>query len=331
MRVPRLLPAVHARGRRRRATSGRCPTATSRSPTSSSRPAQWDALQIPVSVAFFFVNSTTRSRRRVLPEPGGRDRVAAPARRVGRASSAPTPSWRRCSPTSRRSSSAPTAETSAAECFLVPDRRLLRAGRPAAAAVAGLRRRAARRTRPSTRSSTAYATGPGAMTGSDLGVRGARRARRAATPRCRRSCSALRITEHDRARPVHARRAAVPDPHRAAAAPLRARRGGAARRAVRRADRVGRLAAAVPVDPRGDDRHGVHGRRPRSTCRSRAPTTSRSRSTKYLHSLDDGEIPLVLLFSGHGVHSKRDGHRTSRRSRGTRRRRSGCRSRCGAR
>ena len=34
-------------------------------------PAQWDALQIPVSVAFFFLNSTLEPRRRLLPEPGG--------------------------------------------------------------------------------------------------------------------------------------------------------------------------------------------------------------------------------------------------------------------
>ena len=46
------------------------------------------------------------------------------------------------------------------------------------------------------------------------------------------------------------------------------------------------------------DGHRVHRRRPRSTCRSPAPTTSRSSGTKYFHALADGEIPLVLLFSG---------------------------------
>ena len=53
--------------------------------------------------------------------------------------------------------------------------------------------------------------------------------------------------------------------------------------------------------------------------------------TKYLHALDDGEIPLVLLFSGTRVHAGRRRLRRSRRSRGTRKPRSGSRSRSGAR
>ena len=55
-------------------------------------------------------------------------------------------------------------------------------------------------------------------------------------------------------------------------------------------------------------------------------------AAKYLHGLDDGEVPLLLLFSGHGV--RRAGHRPAsprRRSPGTRRPRSGSPSRCGAR
>ena len=46
---------------------------------------QWDALQIPVSVAFFFLNSTLDRVCRLLPEPGRRHRVAAAARHLGRA------------------------------------------------------------------------------------------------------------------------------------------------------------------------------------------------------------------------------------------------------
>ena len=64
--------------------SGPCPIGTSRSPTSPSRDSQWDALQIPVGVAFFFMQLVARSRRCVLSEPGWSHRVAAAARLVGR-------------------------------------------------------------------------------------------------------------------------------------------------------------------------------------------------------------------------------------------------------
>ena len=45
--------------------------------------AQWDALQVPVGMAFFLVNSAPGGGRRVLPEPGGRDRERAAAGGVG--------------------------------------------------------------------------------------------------------------------------------------------------------------------------------------------------------------------------------------------------------
>ena len=48
-------------------------------------------------------------------------------------------------------------------------------------------------------------------------------------------------------------------------------------------------------------------------------------STRYFAGLDDGEIPLLLLFSG-TVFSRRDGRLRCSRCRGARRRRTGCRS-----
>ena len=53
------------------AASGPCPTATSSFPDFALSPAQWDALQIPVSVAFFFVNSTLDQVAAFYPSPAG--------------------------------------------------------------------------------------------------------------------------------------------------------------------------------------------------------------------------------------------------------------------
>ena len=52
--------------------------------------------------------------------------------------------------------------------------------------------------------------------------------------------------------------------------------------------------------------------------------------TKFFHSLDDGEIPLRAAVLRHHVRARRRRARRSHRSRGTRRRRSGFRSACGA-
>ena len=137
------------------ATSRRCPSGTSRSPTSTSRPAQWDALQIPVSVAFFFVNSTLDRVVRVLPEPGGRDRVAAPARHVGRAHGRATPSSATLLPDVEAFLVRVDRASDAGRVLPRPDRRVLRARRPAADRCGTASTAAARRTRRSTRSSTA--------------------------------------------------------------------------------------------------------------------------------------------------------------------------------
>ena len=289
-------------------------------------PAQWDALQIPVSVAFFFVNSTLERVAAFYPGPAGATESLLPARHVGRRRGREPRARRRSSPTSRRSWCEPAGRRRRrhAECFLVPIdacyelvghlRRLWR----------GLRRRR----------------------------RGPRRARRVLRPACGRArddrrCTfevrrraaepyaavptimlRLRIEEADGGA-VHALALRVPDPDRAAAPPLRHGRGGPARRAVRRAVAVGRLAAPVPVDPREHDGHGLHRR-------------DRDRPAGHVH--------LRLRGRGHEVPARARRRRASRccccsrarasrrarrlrrpsRSRGTRRRRSRCRSGCGA-
>ena len=53
------------------ATSARCPTGTSHSPSSGSRPRQWESLQIPVGVAFFFLNSSLGRVAAFYPGPAG--------------------------------------------------------------------------------------------------------------------------------------------------------------------------------------------------------------------------------------------------------------------
>ena len=68
---------------------------------------------------------------------------------------------------------------------------------------------------------------------------------------------------------------------------------------------------------------------PRSTSRCRAPTTSTSPGPATCTRVGDGAVPLALLFSGHRVHQGRAGVRRASRCRGTARRRTGCRSRCG--
>ena len=207
------------------------------------------------------------------------------------------------------------------------DRRLLRARRPAAPAVAGLRRRhrGARRARRVLRRMRAGAPAPACrwhavISPVSFEVVGARveavrgRADAHAPP-----------AHHRRRRRAGARdRAALPDPDRAAAAPLRRRRGGAPDRAVRRDAAVGRHAAAVPVDARRHDGHRASPAPPRSICRSRAPTTSRSRPRSTSTRSTTARSRIVLLFSG-TVFARGDaGLSGGAGRRGARRRRSGC-------
>ena len=68
-------------------------------------PAQWDSLQIPVSVAFFFLNSALERVAAFYPGPAGATESELPARHVGRGGRGQPGAGRPCNPTSRPSSS----------------------------------------------------------------------------------------------------------------------------------------------------------------------------------------------------------------------------------
>ena len=138
--LPRLLPAVHQRGRRAggyRAVPERYLSVPGfrlgrRSGTS------WRSRS---AMAFFFANSVAGPDGRVLPEPGGRHRVASWPWRPGTGSLADNP---RSADAARRTSRRCLVHRRGRARFRVlsrPDRRLLRAGRAAAPALAGVRRR----------------------------------------------------------------------------------------------------------------------------------------------------------------------------------------------
>ena len=102
--------------------SARCQIGSCPSPDFVLSSAQWDALQIPVGVAFFFMNSSLNTSPRSIQAP------QAPPSRCCRSirgirSSMRIPIWPRLCPTSKRSSFAAgivDPEAAQAECYLVP-------------------------------------------------------------------------------------------------------------------------------------------------------------------------------------------------------------------
>ena len=82
---------------------------------------EWEALQIPVGLAFFFRNSAHGPNRRVLSRPGRRHRVRTGPRRLER-DHRRRPPGRACWPTTSRRcwSGCPTDEQAPPQCFLVP-------------------------------------------------------------------------------------------------------------------------------------------------------------------------------------------------------------------
>ena len=279
VRLPALLPACSRRRAPAAAASGPCPSGTCRSPsfTLSPRPSG-TRLQIPVGVAFFFINSVARPRRRVLPEPGRRHRVAAARWTRGTRSSPPTRSWPRSQPdveaflvrsaerrvrsrpqasaTWCRSTSATSWSASCAGCGGAST-----AGTEAHAALDAFFDRIAqgragasrRRSAPMSPVSFEVRRGPGRAVrrGADAG----------AAPADHRAADGAAGARH---------RAALPDHDRAAAPSLRRRGGARLARAVRRDAAMGRHAAAVPVDERRPRWSPASPARPRSTCRSPA-------------------------------------------------------------
>ena len=80
--------------------------------------AQWEQFQIPVKMAFFFVNSVIEQTVIFYPSPAGATESLLPADTWDRRSWRPTRYSPPSSPTSKRCSS--TGGTSAYECFLAP-------------------------------------------------------------------------------------------------------------------------------------------------------------------------------------------------------------------
>ena len=251
-------------------------------------------LQIPVSVAFFFLNSSLGRVAAFYPGPAGAteselpldawDEVVAANPRLDDAAAR-----RRGVPRAGRRRTG-----SRAECYIVPDRRLLRAGRPPAPLWRGFD--------GGTRGQRA------SWTSSSTDVRGAGHDDRPRASRCvgaRPEPHAavptimfrLRVDEADggsgpRRWPCAARSASS----RSAAATARARRSSSTSSSARRPS--GATRCAPSCGPTCRRRSAGSTARPSSTCPSSAPTTSRWPAAKYLHALGDGEIPLILLFSG---------------------------------
>ncbi len=82
---------------------------------------EWDALEIPVGLAFFLHNSRAGDGHRLLPEPGGRDRVPAGPRRPGTELAADAPAARRGRTRRRGHPDHPLGLAGdGVECFVVP-------------------------------------------------------------------------------------------------------------------------------------------------------------------------------------------------------------------
>ena len=278
MRLPWLLPAVHRPTRRPALPRGARPLPGA-SRTSRWTAAAWDALQIPVGLAFFFRNSALDRTVAFYPGPGRCHRVRAGPGRLERSSrrrSAGRPAGRR-----RRGAAGAGARTTSATaarvCHLVPidacyefvgRLRMLWRGFDG-----GSRTRAATSTTSSPTVADAQQGGrmTWPMTEVTFAVLDVAPEPYAVTP------SSDRAGRHRRGRRRTGPRdrAALPGAHRAAAAPLLRRRGRGAARPVRRPRALGHHPAHLPVAALAPRWCRVSPAPPRSTCRWRAPTTSR--------------------------------------------------------
>ena len=305
MRLPRLLPAVHRpSGARLRYRA--VPDRYLAFPDFALGPAQWDDLQIPVGLAFFFRNSVARPDRRVLPGPGGRHRVRAAAWTPGTRSLARQPRAGRAAPTTPRRCwcGRPATSAPSPSAYLVPDRRLLRVRR-AGCGRCGAASTAARR--PAACIDDFFADSV------------------AGTVRDRRSAEATRMSDARRSPSLDV----APEPY--AASPDADRPAAASRSRRRRPVHAIALRCQVRIEPqrRGyadDEAAGLidlFGARERWASTLHAvPVAAVQRdgagftgvtevnlplpctydfevaASKYLHALRDGDVPLLFLFSG---------------------------------
>ncbi len=291
----------------------------------------WDELQIPVGLAFLFHNSVLGPDGRVLPGPGRRHRVRAAARRLGPDRRGQPAARRCCAATSRR-------------CWSARGRRRLRAATWC-------------RSTPA----TSWSAGCGTLwRGFDGGHEAPRPRSTPSSPRRRRSrpsrradderpapftvldvvaepyaaapqlTARLRIAETTGAAGARDR-AALPGPDRAAAPPLRPsdEQDGAAR-PVRRAATGGRdTLQAVPVDAVQRHGAGLHRQHRGRPARCPAPTTSTSIGSPLPARARRRRRPAGPAVLRHRLHPGRAAASGSSRCRGTARRATRCRSRCG--
>ena len=139
VQLPRLLPAVH-RGARASCVTGRCPTGTSPSLVRPREGGAWDDLQIPVGLAFLFRNSVQGRMVAFYPGPAGATESELPLD-AWDASSSGNPDLGHLRPDVEALLLRRSDREHAGSVLSRPHRRLLRAGRAPAIAVAWLRRR----------------------------------------------------------------------------------------------------------------------------------------------------------------------------------------------
>ena len=283
------------------------------------------------ALAFFFRNSTLGRMVAFYPGPAGATESRAAARRLG-PDRGGEPAARPTSPRRRGAAGARRRTAATAQCHLVPI--------DACYELVGQLRRCGAASTAARRRTTAIDAffADGASARSPAGW--ARRDRATAFTVARRRRRAVRgRPAADRAaadRGVHRPDACTRSRCAARSASSRSARryddgdGAGLRGPVRRARPLGRHAAAVPLDAVQHHGAGLHRAAPRSTCRCRAPTTSRSPASHVPARAGDGDVPLDAAVLRHRVHPRRAPGSASSRCRGTARRPTGCRSRSGS-
>ena len=297
---------------------------------------QWDELEIPVGLAFFFRNSVLGRTVAFYPGPAGATE-----------SELPLAAWdadRRGQP------AAATCSRPDVEALLVRRRTERGAARLAA-------------TWCRSTAATSWSAGCGCSGAASTAAGGARRLddvlRRRSTARSRpgaevggpaddrswRSPSLDIVAEPYAAAPQLTARLRVEETTGAAVHAMALRcqvRIEPQRRPLRRRGGAGLLdlfgdrgrwrdtLQAVPLDAVQRPWCRASPGRPRSTCRCRAPTTSRSPASKYLHALRDGDDPAAAPVLRHRLHPGRARVRGRAGAVGLRGVATGCRSRCGS-
>ena len=299
-------PAPAARccstARRRRAAAGSAASRTATWSTagrvSTRRPGR--ALSIPVGMAFFFHNSALDRLVALYPSPAGAtESELDPAELAGGLRRHPR--WPRCCEPDVEALLVRARPARNDACFLVPDRRLLRTGGPDAAALAGLRRRTEARDALAEFFAGWIAGHRGAPRGGDRVTR----ARLQLRPEVRTDPYAAGPTLVFRLRITGVRGRAGARPRAALPAADRARAGAAT--APRRARGSTTCSASGPAgappcsrcsSPRCRWWCPASPGRPRWICRCRARYDMDIAATRYFRRSTDGEVPLLLLFSG---------------------------------